>query len=116
MPNLETISQFYLDTLQRYPNNPVNDITVNRAVYWGIRRVFDSIGEHGHEGPDTRLLDTVTANYGDRTAYASTEEGVTPFSLRSWRLVVSAGILAVTFPDAATLHQNEDFDVAYARV
>lgn len=116
MANSETMNQFYLNTLQRYPENYVNDITVNRAVYWGMRRVFDTLGEHGHGGPDTRLLDIVTETYGDRTAYAITEEGVTSFSLRSWRLVASGGVLAITFPEAAILHQNEEFDVAYARV
>ena len=114
MANPETMNQFYLNTLRHHPERSINDITVNRAAYWGIRRVFDTLGRHGEE-PDTALLDTVTTQYGDRTAYAITDTEVSPFSLESWRLVVSNGVLAITFPEAATLHQGEEFDVAYVR-
>ena len=116
MANSETMNQFYLSTLERYPEDYVNDITVNRAAYWGVRRVFDTLGIHGHGGPDTRLLDLVTDTYGDRIGYAVTEEGVTPFSLRSWRLIASNGLPAVAFPEAIVFHQDQDFDVVYPRV
>jgi hypothetical protein len=114
MANLETMNQFYINALQHHPENYINDLTVNRAAYWGIRSVFETLGRHG-EAPDTTLLDVVTTQHGDRTAYAVTEAGITPFSLASWRLIGSNNVPAITFAGMVTIHQTDEFDVAYVR-
>ena len=82
MIDIEKINDYYLNTVRSNPNT--NNITLNRALHWGVVRALLTSSGHS-KPPDTCLIDFLTSEFSDRTAYATLPTGEVIFPMQNWQ-------------------------------